>query len=41
MVMFAMTVWDDLFHNDAENIRQEQEREARRLEHMEVIKNLE
>ncbi|MEB9570215.1 hypothetical protein P4J60_23660 [Bacillus cereus] len=41
MVMFAMTVWGDLFHKDDETIRQEQEREARRLERMEMIKNIE
>lgn len=41
MVMFAMTVWDNLFHKDDETIRQEQEREARRLERMEMIKNVE
>lgn len=41
MAMFAMTVWGDLFHKDDETIRQEQEREARRLERMEMIKNLE
>lgn len=39
--MFAMTVWGDLFHKDDETIRQEQEREARRLERMEMIKNIE
>ncbi|EJS14937.1 hypothetical protein IKS_01596 [Bacillus cereus VDM062] len=41
MIMFAMTVWDDLFHKDDETIRQEQEREARRLERMEMIKDME
>ncbi|MFA2605358.1 hypothetical protein ABR763_23525 [Bacillus cereus] len=40
MLMFAMTVWDDLFHKDDETIRQEQEREARRLERMEMIKDM-
>ncbi|HFJ9456980.1 TPA: hypothetical protein ACGW7F_002172 [Bacillus cereus] len=40
MVMFAVTVWDDLFYKDDETIRQEQEREARRLERMEMIKNM-
>lgn len=38
MAMFAMTVWGDLFYKDAETIRQEQEREARRIERMETIK---
>ncbi|HDR4901624.1 TPA: hypothetical protein QCR38_003881 [Bacillus cereus] len=41
MLMFAMTVWDDLFHKDDETIRQEQEREARRLEREEWLKNME
>lgn len=40
MAMFAITVWDDLFHKDDETIRQEQEREARRLERMEMIKDM-
>lgn len=40
MAWFAMTVWGDLFHKDDETIRQEQEREARRLERMEMIKDL-
>lgn len=40
MIMFAMTVWDDLFHKDDETIRQEQEREARRIERQEMIKNI-
>ncbi|PGE12048.1 hypothetical protein COM54_07405 [Bacillus toyonensis] len=41
MLMFAMTVWDDLFHKDADTIRQEKEREARRIERMEMIKDME
>lgn len=41
MIMFAMTVWGDLFHKDDETIRQEQEREARRIEREEWIKNME
>ncbi|MGR9593667.1 hypothetical protein [Bacillus thuringiensis] len=43
MVMFAMTVWDDLFHKDDETIRQEQEqeREERRLQREEWMKNME
>lgn len=41
LVTFAMTVWGDLFHKDDETIRKEQEREARRLERMEMIKNME
>ncbi|MFJ8415024.1 hypothetical protein [Bacillus paramycoides] len=40
MVMFTMTVWDDLFHKDDETIRQEQEREARRQQRQEMIKNM-
>ncbi|MCC0758688.1 MULTISPECIES: hypothetical protein [Bacillus] len=40
MATFAVTVWSDLFHKDDETIRQEQEREARRLERMEMIKDL-
>lgn len=38
MITFTMMVWDDLFHKDDNTIRQEQEREARRLE---MIKSLE
>ncbi|HDR7564765.1 TPA: hypothetical protein QCX51_001963 [Bacillus mycoides] len=41
MAWFAMTVWGDLFHKDGETIRQEQEREARRLQRQEMIKNME
>lgn len=41
MIMFAMTVWGDLFHKDDETIRQEQEREARRLQRQEMIKDME
>ncbi|HDR4554357.1 TPA: hypothetical protein QCQ24_002319 [Bacillus cereus] len=40
MLMFAMTVWGDLFHKDDETIRQEQDREARRIERMEMIKEM-
>lgn len=40
MAWFVITVWDDLFHKDSDTIRQEQEREARRLERMEMIKNV-
>lgn len=40
MAWFAMTVWDDLFHKDDETIRQEQEREARRLGRQEMIKHM-
>ncbi|KAB7640290.1 hypothetical protein [Bacillus sp. B3-WWTP-C-10-D-3] len=40
MIMFAMTVWDDLFHKDEQTIRQEQEREERRLQRLEMIKDL-
>ncbi|KUH46052.1 hypothetical protein M2E15_2916 [Bacillus mycoides] len=41
MAWFAITVWDDLFHKDRETIRQEQEREARRLQREEWIKEME
>lgn len=40
MLMFAMTVWNDLFHKDDETIRQEQDCEARRIERMEMIKEM-
>ncbi|MDA1660373.1 hypothetical protein PDK35_10395 [Bacillus cereus group sp. TH153LC] len=40
MAWFVMTLWGDLFHKDDETIRQEQEREARRLERMKMIKEL-
>ncbi|MGE1048493.1 hypothetical protein ACQGSX_21530 [Bacillus sp. GMs2/1] len=40
MVIFAITVWSDLFHKDDETIRQEKEREARRSQRMEMIKNM-
>lgn len=40
MLMFTMTVWDNLFHKDDETIRQEQEREARRLQRLEMIKDI-
>ncbi|MBE5096467.1 hypothetical protein [Bacillus thuringiensis] len=40
MAWFTMTVWDDLFHKDVQTIKQEQEREARRLERMEMIKDM-
>ncbi|AJH18250.1 hypothetical protein M2E15_3508 [Bacillus mycoides] len=40
IVMFAMNVWDDLFHKNDETIRHEQEREARRLQREEWIKNM-
>ncbi|PEW48219.1 hypothetical protein COJ17_09575 [Bacillus thuringiensis] len=39
MIIFAITVWGDLFHKD-ETIRQEKEREARRSQRMEMIKNM-
>ncbi|PGW18555.1 hypothetical protein COD90_07905 [Bacillus cereus] len=41
MITFTMMVWGDLFHKDDETIRQEQEREARRIERMEMIKEYE
>lgn len=37
---FTVTVWGDLFHKNDDTIRQEQEREARRIERMEMIKDL-
>lgn len=40
MVMFAVTVWNDLFHKDDETIRQEHQHEARLLERQEMIKNM-
>ncbi|PGY11968.1 hypothetical protein [Bacillus cereus] len=39
MIMFAMTVWDDLFHKDKQTIKQEKEREERRIQRMEMIEN--
>ncbi|PEG10456.1 hypothetical protein [Bacillus thuringiensis] len=41
MIMFAVTVWDNLFHKDANTIRIEQEREERRLQREEWLKNME
>ncbi|MED3681833.1 hypothetical protein [Bacillus thuringiensis] len=41
MLMFAMTVWSDLFYKDDETIRQEQEREARRIQREEWLKDME
>lgn len=41
MAWFIHTVWSDLLHKDADTIRQEQERETRRLERMEMIKDIE
>lgn len=38
---FTVTVWGDLFHKDRETIRHEQEREARRLQRLEMIKEME
>ncbi|MFK4313131.1 MULTISPECIES: hypothetical protein [unclassified Bacillus (in: firmicutes)] len=40
MAWFVVTVWGDLFHKDTETIRQEQEREARRLQRLEMIKDI-
>ncbi|MGM2859643.1 hypothetical protein ACS2QN_03045 [Bacillus cereus group sp. Bce021] len=40
MATFTMTMWNDLFHRDDNTIRQEQEREARRLQRMEMIKDM-
>ncbi|MED3578335.1 hypothetical protein P4501_11380 [Bacillus thuringiensis] len=41
MAWFVMTVWGDLFYKDRETIRQEQERETRRIERQEMIKEYE
>ncbi|MGG5736695.1 hypothetical protein [Bacillus cereus group sp. IBL03679] len=41
MLMFAMTVWDDLFHKDDETIRMEKEGEERRIQREEWLKNME
>ncbi|PEN68508.1 hypothetical protein [Bacillus wiedmannii] len=41
LITFTMMVWGDLFHKDDETIRQEQEREARRLQREEMIKEYE
>lgn len=41
MVTFTMMVWGDLFHKNDETIRQEQEREERRLQREEMIKEYE
>ncbi|PFX73981.1 hypothetical protein COL39_12990 [Bacillus cereus] len=40
MLMFSMMVWDNLFHKDADTIRIEQEREERRLQRLEMIKDM-
>ncbi|RGO19711.1 hypothetical protein DXB28_01180 [Bacillus cereus] len=40
MIMFAVTMWSDLFHKDDEIIRQEHEREARRLQRLEMIRDM-
>ncbi|MGR2742279.1 hypothetical protein [Bacillus sp. N6] len=40
MLMFAMTVWGDVFHKDDETIRIEQEREEHRLQRLEMIKDI-
>ncbi|PGS29439.1 hypothetical protein COC55_06540 [Bacillus cereus] len=40
MTWFAMTVWDDLFHKDDNTIRIEKEREERRLQRLEMIKDI-
>lgn len=40
MVIFAMTLWGDLFHKDDETIMQEQEQEERRLQRPEMIKDM-
>ncbi|MGH0498949.1 hypothetical protein ACQVPI_22100 [Bacillus wiedmannii] len=39
MIMFAITIWDDLFHKDKQTIKQEKEREERRIQRMEMIEN--
>ncbi|WP_242305744.1 hypothetical protein [Bacillus cereus group sp. BfR-BA-01451] len=41
MLTFSMMVWDNLFNKDDDTIRIEQEREERRLQRLEMIKNLE
>ncbi|PFA06415.1 hypothetical protein CN379_15215 [Bacillus thuringiensis] len=41
MAWFTMTVWCDLFHKDDKTIRQEQEREERRIEREAWLKNME
>ncbi|PGC57714.1 hypothetical protein [Bacillus wiedmannii] len=41
MAWFAMTVWGDLFHKDDNTIRIEKEREERRLQRQEMIKEYE
>ncbi|PGQ40307.1 hypothetical protein COA19_12380 [Bacillus thuringiensis] len=41
MMLFMYQVWDNLFHKDAETIRQEHEREERRIEREEWLKNME
>ncbi|MGN4726280.1 hypothetical protein ACTFR4_11340 [Bacillus cereus group sp. MYBK181-1] len=41
MAWFTVTVWGDLFHKDRDTIRQEQEREERRLQRLEMIKDME
>lgn len=41
MLIFAMNVWEDLFYKDDETIRQEKEREERRIQRMEMIRDIE
>ncbi|MCU5002930.1 hypothetical protein OCD70_22990 [Bacillus tropicus] len=42
MLIFAMNVWDDLFYKDDETLlRQEKEREERRIQRMEMIRDIE
>ncbi|PFP91700.1 hypothetical protein COK06_22970 [Bacillus cereus] len=41
MLMFAMNVWNNLFYKDDETIRQEKEREERRIQRMEMIRGIE
>jgi len=40
MAWFTMTVWCDLFHKDDNTIRIEQEREERRLQREEWLKDM-
>ncbi|MGE6309387.1 hypothetical protein ACQKD6_02655 [Bacillus cereus] len=40
MMMFIYNVWVNLFAKSDETIRQEHEREERRIERMEMIKNM-
>lgn len=41
MMLFIYQVWNNLFHKDDETIRQEHEREERRIQREEWLKNME